>query len=84
MTGRELAAKILATENPDLPVVLIVERAGSLVRFADPSGSLMEIRIYEVEPQCSLPVGKHEVLVIEPKGGMSEPPRVVRLNDLRD
>jgi hypothetical protein len=69
MTGRELAEKILAMENPDLPVVLVADRLGNLVRFADPTGSLVEANIYEEEPQCSLPVGTHEVLVIEPKQG---------------
>lgn len=70
MTGRELAEKILALENPDVPVVLVADRLGTLVRFADPTGSIIETNVYEEVPECSLPVGRHEILVLEPKGGV--------------
>ena len=66
MTARELAEKLLGLEDPDIPVVVIQEQLGHLVRFADPQGYFMKITVHKEEANCSLVPGDYEVLVLEP------------------
>lgn len=65
MTAREMAAKLLALDNPDIPVALLVSRGGSGVDLADPKGDICGIKVIEPMKWCSLAPGDHpEVLVL--------------------
>lgn len=63
MTARELAEKLLHLEDPDIPVVLVLEQWGNMVSYADPYGIIVEVDIHTKTENCALAVGDGQIVL---------------------
>lgn len=61
MTARELAEKLLGLEDPDLPVVIVVDDEGL---FADPKAAIAQFNVKRKTGDCCLEPGRRTALVL--------------------